>query len=76
MLVGHNAHGLKDGVKMTVRLPQDDEYQLTNPLSSIDTVILDIGVARVWPLITINPVDRASKGCTALVVQFSMSIMK
>lgn len=39
-----------------------------NPFSGIDTVILDIGVARVWPLIATNPVDGASKGCTAMLI--------
>ena len=34
---------------------------LTYPLSRVDTVILNIGVARVWTLIAVDPVDASGK---------------
>ena len=37
------------------------ESPLTYPLSRVDTVILYIGVARVWTLIAVDPVDASGK---------------
>ena len=50
--------------------------KLTDPLSRIDTVILMVGVTRFWSIVAIHPVDRASKGTTALDVRCFMKIKK
>ena len=50
--------------------------KLTDPLSRIDTVILKVGVARFWSFVAIHPVDRASKGTTALDVGCFMKVKK
>ena len=50
--------------------------KLTDPLSRIDTVILKVGVARFWSFVAIHPVDRTSKGTTALDVGCFMKVKK
>ena len=39
---------------------------LTYPISRVYTVILNIGIARVWTLIAVDPVDGSGKRSTVL----------
>ena len=54
---------MNQSVGLTVWVSQSpmEHFPLTYPLPSVETVILNVGVARVWTLIAVDPVDASGK---------------
>ena len=50
-----------EGLNEWVSQSPMEHFPLTYPLPRVHTVILNVGVARVWTLIAVDPVDASGK---------------
>ena len=52
----NQSEGLNEWVSQST-----EHFPLTYPLPRVHTVILDVGKARVWTLVAVDPVDASGK---------------